>query len=87
MAGLLSIRGPEVWQKDFLIKRCVWITGFEEERGSLTTGKAGEAAVGVVCCTNVLLVALVSPPRDVAGDSPLAQKCLNTTVLGTLCRH
>ena len=48
MAGLLSICGPEVWQKDFLIKRCVWITTFGEERYSLTTGKVREEAVGIV---------------------------------------
>lgn len=35
-------------------------------------------------CTNVLLIALVSPPCDVAGDFPLAQKCLNTTMLDTV---
>lgn len=48
MARLLSICGPEVWQKDFLIKRCVWITIFGEKRYSLTKGKAREAAVGIV---------------------------------------
>lgn len=35
-------------------------------------------------CTNVLLIALVSPPCDVAGGFSLAQKCLNTTMLDTV---
>lgn len=47
MEGLLSVCGPEVRQKDFLIKRCVWITTFRGEGYSLTTGKIREEAVGI----------------------------------------
>lgn len=48
MAGLLSICGPEVRQKDFLIKRCVRIPIFGEERSMLTTGNIREEAVSIV---------------------------------------
>lgn len=83
MAGLLSICGPEVWQKNFLIKRCVWITIFGEERYGLTTGKLREEAVGIVlykcsshsacvttrgCCWGLTISAEV-PQRHGAGHS------------------
>lgn len=45
--GLFSVCGPEIRQKDFLIKRYVWITTFRGERDSLTTGKVREVAVGI----------------------------------------
>lgn len=64
MAGLLSIRGPEVRQKDFLSKRCVRITVSGEEWSSLKTGKVREEVLGIVMY-NTLLTVLVSLPWDV----------------------
>jgi len=43
MVGLLLICGPEVRQKDFLIKSFVWIAVFGEKRNSLVVGKVRES--------------------------------------------